>query len=551
MYTKSFAYKISILIALLAMFLASCAAKATSHVVVEVPASAATQAPAAEERRVEATQVVEAQKEVVVQATQALAPVAELPQPTQAPIGAERPVIEPRPTPADNFFKEYGVNPFTDTYEDHLSTFALDVDTASYTVMRRYINDGSLPPADSVRIEEFVNYFNMNYPTPPEVAFGIYADGAPSPYHTDGAQILRIGVQGYQVQSWERKPAALTFVIDISGSMERENRLEMVKRALNMLVDQLQPDDSVGIVVYGSDARVLLNPTSGSDRDTILSAIYSLRPEGSTNAAAGIRLGYDLAMQAYKPRMTNRVILSSDGVANVGDTDAQAILDHVYGYVDEGVYLTTVGFGMGNFNDVLMEQLADKGNGNYSYVDTMEAAERIFVDQLTSTLEVIALDAKTQVDFNPDVTAYYRLVGYENREVADTEFRNDTVDAGEIGAGHSVTALYEIMLRPGASGRIATVQLRWKDPQTYQVTEVNGNINTWDLSASFADTDPHYQLAVAVMGYAEILRESPWMKGISLEQVYRIAMPLSHSIPEDQDVIEFINLVDRARRLGK
>jgi Ca-activated chloride channel family protein len=417
--------------------------------------------------------------------------------------------------------------------------------------MRRYLNDGSLPPPESVRVEEYVNYFDLNYPTPPDVSFGIYADGAPSPYHTDGAIILRIGVQGYQIPAWERKPAALTFVIDISGSMKRENRLEMVKRALNMLVDQLNEDDTVAIVVYGSDARVLLNPTRGSNRDTILNAIYSLNPEGSTNAAAGLRLGYDLAMEAYKPRMTNRVILCSDGVANVGDTEAQSILDHVYSYVDEGVYLTTVGFGMGNFNDVLMEQLADKGNGNYSYVDTMEQAERIFVEQLTSTLEVIALDAKAQVDFNPDVTAYYRLVGYENRDVADTDFRDDTVDAGELGAGHSVTALYEIMLRPGAEGRLATVQLRWTDPQSYETSEINGNINTWDLSASFEQTDPYYKLAVAVMGYAEILRDSPWMKNISLEQVYRIALPLARSIPEDDDVAEFIQLLDQARRMGR
>ncbi|MBN2550222.1 MAG: von Willebrand factor type A domain-containing protein [Anaerolineales bacterium] len=453
------------------------------------------------------------------------------------------------PTPVDNYFQNYGVNPYVDAYEDHLSTFALDVDTASYSVMRRYLQDGNLPPADAIRVEEFVNYFDPGYPTPPDIAFGIYADGAPSPFANDGSYLLRFGVQGYVVPEWERKPAILTFVIDVSGSMQREQRLELVKQSLQILVDRLHSDDSVSIVVYGSDARVMLYPTAGSERDTILRAIYSLKTEGATNAEAGLILGYDLAMRAYRNGASNRVILCSDGVANVGATGPDEILSKVRGYVEEGVYLTTVGFGMGNFNDVLMEQLADNGNGSYAYVDDLDEAQKLFVEDLTATLQVIALDAKIQVDFNPNVVAYYRLIGYENRDVADQDFRNDAVDAGEIGAGHSATALYAVTFRPNADGRIATVQLRWEDPDTHQVTEINGNFNTWDLTPNFQEASPYYQLAVLAAQYAEVLRNSPWAYTTTLNQLSAMAQPLRYSILESGEVNEFIDLLARASQI--
>ena len=490
------------------------------------------------------TQIVEGEpvvQTIVVTAT--AGEYAPRPQPTQAPA---RPPIGSVPTPVDNYFQDYGLNPFIDAQEDNLSTFALDVDTASYAVARRYVNDGNLPPADAIRVEEFVNYFNQGYPTPPDVAFGIYADGAPSPFSYDGTYLLRIGVQGYRVPEWERKPSVLTFVIDVSGSMDQENRLELVKRSLELLVDRLRPDDTVSIIVYGSDARVELYPTSGSQPNTILNTIYSLHPEDSTNAEAGLRLGYQIAMQAYQPGANNRIILCSDGVANVGATSPDAILEEVGGYVAEGIYLTTVGFGMGNFNDVLMEQLADKGNGSYAYVDTIDQAEKLFVEDLTSTLQVIARDAKVQVDFNPDVVARYRLVGYENRAVADQDFRNDAVDAGEIGAGHSATAIYAIQFVPGTQGRIATVQLRWEDPDTYETVEINGNINTWDMDSSFESADPRFQLAAIAAQYAEVLRHSPWAAETSLDQLCIMAYTLLRSIPEDPDVVEFVDLLNRA-----
>ena len=465
---------------------------------------------------------------------------------TAAPFGL---VPTPLPTPADNFFRQYGVNPFVDAYEDHLSTFALDVDTASYSVARRYVMDGNLPPAEAVRVEEFVNYFEQDYPIPPDVAFGIYADGAPSPFHRDGTHILRFGIQGYTVPEWERKPASLTFVIDISGSMAMESRLELVKHSLQLLVERLRPTDTVAIVVYGSEARLHLPPTGGADRAAILNAIYALYPEGATNAEAGLRLGYQAAAQAYRRDAINRVILCSDGVANVGATSPDAILESIGWYKGEyGITLTTVGFGMGNFNDVLMEQLADRGDGNYAYVDDIDEAQRLFVENLTSTLQVIALDAKVQVDFNPDVVARYRLIGYENRAVADENFRNDAVDAGEIGAGHTATALYAVQFKPGAQGRLATVQLRWEDPQTHKVTEVNGNFNTWDLTPTFESASPRYQLAVVVAQYAELLRRSPWAEGATFGQILAHASRLAEAMPGDSDVAEFVQLVYRARQ---
>lgn len=455
-----------------------------------------------------------------------------------------------QPPPLDNTFQDYGVNPYTNAAEDHLSTFALDVDTASYTVARRYVMDGNQPPPDAIRVEEFVNHFKQDYPNPTETTFGIYADGAPSPFLRDNTQLWRIGLHGHSIPDSERLPASLTFVIDISGSMSMENRLELVKRSLQLLVDRLRPTDTVSIIVFGSDARVLLNPTSGEDRATILNAIYSLQPEGATNAEAGLQLGYEIANLAYRADGINRVILCSDGVANVGATGPDAILKSIRAYADADITLTTVGFGMGNFNDTMMEQLADNGDGNYAYVDDLEEAKRLFVDNLTSTLQVIALNAKVQVDFNSEVVSYYRLIGYENRAVADQDFRNNEVDAGEIGAGHTVTALYALQLRPNATGRLATVNLRWENPQTHAVQEVNGDFNTWDLTPSFDQASLRYQLDVVVAQYAEVLRRSPWAQGTSLSDLYIRAARLSAQIPDDPDVAEFAGLVGRASEIS-
>ena len=317
----------------------------------------------------------------------------------------------------DMYFKGSGTNPFIDTEDDHLSTFGMDVDTGSYSITRRYLTDGYLPPAEAIRVEEFINTFDYNYDPPTEDVFSINIDGAPSKFgEGKRLQLLRIGLRGRVIPSEHRKDANLTFVIDVSGSMEKENRLELVKKALTLLVDQLRPTDKVGIVVYGSRGKLVLPHTDLTQRREILTAINSLQPAGSTNAEEGLRIGYDLAWRNASVNHINRVILCSDGVANVGNTGPDAILKEIRTYVDKGITLSTVGFGMGNYNDVLMEQLADTGNGSYAYVDTRSEAKRIFVENLTGTLQLIATDAKIQVDFNSEVVSRFRLLGYENRQ---------------------------------------------------------------------------------------------------------------------------------------
>lgn len=471
--------------------------------------------------------------------------------PTAMATNVGMPLTSKNQEPYDMFFQNYGVNPSIDAEDDNLSTFALDVDTGSYTIMRNYLSEGNLPPSDSVRVEEYVNYFEQDYPIPPaHQAFSISMDGAPSPFTlTERYQMIRVGIQGYQVPDEERKDANLVFVIDVSGSMDMDNRLGLVKRSLELLVEQLRRTDTVSIVVYGTDARLVLDPTPGSDKNEILRAIYRLSPEGVTNAEAGIRLGYRTAMRAYKNDGINRIILCSDGVANMGQVESDEILSEVRGYVEEGVTLATFGFGMDNYNDTLMEQLADNGDGTYAYIDDMDEARRLFIDKLTSTLQTIAMDAKVQVDFNPEVVMRYRLVGFENRALADDEFRDNSVDAGEIGAGHSVTALYEVKLYPEAYGRIATVYLRWQDPDSRQVVELSRDFDTGEMSHRFEDASPYFQRTVVVAEYAEILKESYWAEENTLRDVYREAERIAELLYHDEAMQEFVDLVRKAMRM--
>ena len=484
-----------------------------------------------------------------------LAPSAPAAESYAAPAALEAPAAAPYypDAPADMFFEDYGVRGFVTAAKDNLSTFAVDVDTGSYTVARNYVQDGWLPPEDAVRAEEFVNYFDYQYPNPAaDETFGIHVAGAPSPFADRQAnRMVRIGIQGYSVPADQRQDVALTFVIDVSGSMDMENRLGLAKRALYLLVNELRATDSVAIVVYGSSARVALDRTPVSEKPVILNAINQVYAEGSTNAAAGLWLGYRLASEHFNPEATNRVILLSDGVANVGATGPDEILDVIKRHAAEGITLTTVGLGMGNYNDTLMEQLADKGDGFYAYVDSMQEAERLFVDELTSTLLTIAKDAKIQVEFNPEVVERYRLVGYENRDVADDDFRNDEVDAGEIGAGHSVTALYEIELLPGsedADALIATVRMRWAEMGTGEVIELDQPFTVGELAAGFEASDPRFQLSVAVAEYAELLKHSPYAWEGSLAdlsaEVERIDGAITGQEGEaDEDVAELAQLV--------
>ena len=422
----------------------------------------------------------------------------------------------------DVFFKGHGTNPFIDPEDDNLSTFGMDADSASYSMVRRYLQDGNLPPAEAVRAEEFINAFDYDYTPPTDAAFALQLEGAPSKFREGKRrQLLRIGIQGRVVPDVDRKDAVLTFVIDVSGSMSYENRLELVKKALRLLVKQLRPADKIGIVVYGTNARIVLPHTSVVNREHILERIDSLCPEGVTNLEDGLHTGYELARKNSENDCINRVILCSDGVANAGQTASDALLKDIRNSVDDdGIFLTTVGFGMENYNDVLMEELAKKGNGNYAYVDTFNEARRIFVENLTGTLQVIAKDAKVQVKFNPDTVRQFRLIGYESRQMKHEDFRNDDADAGEIGSGHNVTALYEVKLNKGVdTGKLAKVSIRYEDPDTQEVTEVSEKFRVEDLKAKFEDTSPGLQLAATIAQFAEILRESFWVKNGCLKTV--------------------------------
>ena len=447
------------------------------------------------------------------------------------------------------FFKHYGVNPFIDTEDDHLSTFAIDVDTASYTVARRFVQDGNMPDPDSVRVEEFVNYFDQGYERPTEAAFAIHVDGSPSPFGGPKHWLMRVGLQGESITTKERKDATLVFTIDVSGSMGREDRLGLVRRSLRLLVDELRSTDEVGIVIYGDRGHVLLEPTSGRNRGEILKAVDSLSPRGSTYVEDGLRLAYEMAVERVESGRITRVLLLSDGVGNVGRTGADSILEQVKSHVEEGVTLTTVGFGMGNYNDILMEQLANDGDGSYYYVDTLTEAQRLFVENLTGTLQVIAKETKVQVDFNPEVVSRYRLLGYENRRIADEDFRDDSVDAGEVGADHSVTALYELKLHESADGVLGTVFVRHEDPDSGEVTEISQELRRSDLAAEFEDASPRFQLSAVVAEYAEILRDSYWAQEGSLQAVASHARRVQELLMDDPDVAEFADLVSRAVRI--
>lgn len=456
----------------------------------------------------------------------------------------------------DVFHKGHGTNPFFDTEDDNMSTFAMDTDSASYSILRRYLQDGHLPPAEAVRVEEFINAFDYNYPAPTDETFSIHLEGAPSKFGKGKRlKLIRIGIQGKVIPDTDRKDAVLTFVIDVSGSMGMENRLGLVKRALRLLVEQLRSNDKIGIVVYGTNARVVLPHTSVVNKQHILDKIEGLCPEGVTNAEDGIRKGYELASRNLQQDSINRVILCSDGVANEGITSPELLLKEIRDYVDEGIYLTTVGFGMGNYNDVLMEELAKKGNGNYAYVDRLKEARRIFVENLTGTLQVIAKDAKIQVKFNEDTVSRFRLIGYENRQMKHEDFRDDEADAGEIGSGHSVTALYEIKLCKNVDeGKLATVYIRHEDPDTAEVSESKERINVEELKDGFDDASLDIQFAASVAQFAEILRESVWAKEGSLGAVQRTLKGMLPKLNSDKSKDgnqkkELFSLVRKARQL--
>ncbi|MBL8951692.1 MAG: von Willebrand factor type A domain-containing protein [Myxococcaceae bacterium] len=443
-------------------------------------------------------------------------------------------------------YTNYGVNAWQKTGADRLSTFSVDVDTASYTLARAKLKSGVLPPSDSVRVEEFLNYFRWSYPqpSPDDGPLTVHMDAAPSPF-SEGRHLLRVGVQGRRLDVAARKTAHLTFLVDVSGSMQSADKLPLAKRALRMLVDQLRDGDTVALVTYAGGTRVVLGPTGMEKKADIHQAIEDLRAGGSTAMADGIQLAYAQAEKTLSSGSESRVIIVSDGDANVGPRNPGQILSLIAGKVKEGITCTTLGFGMGNYQDTTMEQFANKGNGNHYYVDSLFEARRIFQEQLGGTLEVIAKDVKLQVDFNPDFVASYRLVGYENRDIADVDFRNDKVDAGEIGAGHTVTALYEVELKPGASSKLATVRLRAKQPKGADATEKAFTFHAADLYPSFDKAPRDLRFAAAVMGAAEIFRQSPHAKAWS----YDLVIELANSAAGNAERDEFVQLLRQARSI--
>lgn len=450
----------------------------------------------------------------------------------------------------DVFFRDYGVNPFVDTDDDALSTFALEVDTGSATIVRRYLTDGHLPAHDAVRVEELVNYYAPVDPPPRRGDVRLSIEAGPSPWTENGAyRVVRFGLRFRDVDEAARPPATLIFVVDTSGSMARDDRLGLVQRALASLLANLREDDRVGVVEYGSRGRVLLEPTA--DKDAVRRAIDRLVASGSTNAEEGLELGYRLADEHFVANGINRVILCSDGVANVGRTGPESILEHIGDEARRGIELTTVGVGMGNTNDVLMEQLADRGNGRYAYVDSFKEARRLFVEELTGTLLTVAHDAKVQVEFDPKLVSRWRLLGYENRAVADDRFRDPTVDAGEIGAGHMATAVYEIKLARVDQGlwNLATLHLRYRPTGSDDEVEVERRLRGRDLAPSWERSPSSLRLAATVAEFAELLKGTYWARDGSMDRVADELERLAAELDGDPRVAEVAALARRAAAL--
>ena len=474
----------------------------------------------------------------------------------QASAASPAPMQAPQEnSPKTEEYKDYGVNPFVDTKQDKLSTFSIDVDTASYAITRRYLGkDRQLPPKQSVRAEEFLNSFDYGYETPKQGGpFAVHFAAAPSPL-TAGHHLVRVGIQARQITPQERLPVHLVYLVDVSGSMGGPDRIELAKKSLEILTDTLKPGDTVAICTYAGSERIVLEPTG--DKQKIVSAIRSLSTGGGTSMGSGIQLAYDLASKTLQKGHVNRVVVLSDGDANIGKTSHEEILKSIEQYKSRGITLSTVGFGSGNYKDTMMEQLADKGDGNYVYIDGEPEARKVFGRETDSLLQVIARDVKIQVELDPNVIRRYRLIGYENRDIADKDFRNDKVDAGEVGAGHSVTALYDVeLVNPKAlvSGPSAaaamTVRLRWKpalgsETATESETKMPGSA----FATSFEDAPENFRFAAAVASFAEILRQSPHAKDWKLADVERIANASSGQRPERA---ELVSLVKSAQQLSR
>ena len=461
-------------------------------------------------------------------------------------------------------------NPFQLVQTKPLSTFSIDVDAASYSNVRRFLNNGQLPPADAVRIEELINYFTYDYPQPKDkYPFTITTEMSQSPWNHQH-KLVHIGLQGKKIAKEDIPPSNLVFLLDVSGSMNNPNKLPLLKSAFRLLVNQLRPEDRVAIVVYAGSAGLVLPSTPGSDKDKILAAINNLEAGGSTAGGEGIKLAYKIARENYLAEGNNRIILATDGDFNVGIASDTQLVKLIEEKRKQGVFLTVLGFGTGNYKDAKMEKLADKGNGNYAYLDNILEAKKVLVKEMGATLFTIAKDVKIQVEFNPAKVQAYRLIGYENRLLQDRDFNDDTKDAGELGAGHSVTALYEI-IPVGAktevklpeidplryqynvgsaeayeNNELMQVKLRYKEPQdsksqliTQPVVERNVTIEA---------TSDNFRFSAAVAGFGMILKNSQYQGNVNLEQVLQLAQGSQGTDLEGYRE-EFIRLLNKTQSL--
>lgn len=457
-------------------------------------------------------------------------------------------------------------NPFLAVAENPLSTFSIDVDTASYAILRRFLNEHRLPPKDAVRIEEMINYFTYDYRPPTgEDPFSVNVEIAGCPWNSEH-RLARVGLKGREIARDKRPPSNLVFLVDVSGSMQPANKLPLLKQCLKMLTEQLTENDHVSIVVYAGAAGEVLPATSGDNQRKILRALDKLEAGGSTHGSEGIELAYQTAVANFIPGGVNRVILCTDGDFNVGVTNPGELVRLIEEKAQNGVFLTVLGFGMGNYKDGTVEMLADKGNGNYAYIDTLNEGRKVLVEQMSGTLVTIAKDVKIQVEFNPSHVSSYRLIGYENRLLRKEDFNDDKKDAGEIGAGHTVTALYEIVpagksvgipsvdplkyQQPGQpsaaanSPELFTVKLRYKEPDgdssKLMVVPVNDN------EASLAKASDDFKFSSAVAAFGMILRDSPYKGAATLNGVWELA---NESKARDREGYreEFLQLVEKAK----
>ena len=462
-----------------------------------------------------------------------------------APGAPAMPMIAIPGEPDTERYPDAAPNPVKSVAQEPVSTFSADVDTAAYANMRRFLEAGRMPPKDAVRAEELINYFRYAYPMPenrdepfkPSVA--VY----PSPWNKD-TQILQIGIRGYDIARESRPATNLVFLLDVSGSMDEQDKLPLVKQSLRMLANEMGEKDKVAIVVYAGAAGTVLEPTSGKDKAKIIASLDQLQAGGSTAGAEGIRQAYELAKLSFDKDAVNRVILATDGDFNVGIDDPEQLEDFVSRERDSGVFLTVLGFGEGNYNDVMMQKMAQAGNGVAAYIDSLAEARKVLVDEVASSLFTIAGDVKFQVEFNPARVAEYRLIGYETRMLRREDFSNDKVDAGDIGAGHTVTALYEItppgskaqLLEPlrygkpaeavkegGLQEEIAMLRIRYKLPGAKESRLIERPVSNADVVDGMDRLAPDYAFAAAVAGFAQVLRGEPYLHDFGYPEVLALA----------------------------